>query len=66
MLLLVIDRWEWVKWNPLTMLLFGQQVASPDLSKLTHLSTGVMAGGSVVYTIIFAGIAYAFFRKRSV
>jgi ABC-2 type transport system permease protein len=66
MLLLVIDRWEWVKWNPLTMLLFGQQVAMPDLSQATHLSTGVMAGGSVVYTVIFAAIAYAFFRKRSV
>lgn len=66
LMLLVIDRWEWVKWNPFTMLLFKNQVAVPELSKFTHLTTPVMAAGSVVYTVLFTLIAYACFRKRSV
>lgn len=66
LILLVIDHWEWVKWNPLTMLMLNNQMTVPSYADATHLTTPEMAIGSVVYTVLFGFIAYMSFRKRSV
>lgn len=66
LLILLIGRWEWLKWNPLTMLLVQAQINSPDMSKVTMLSTSTMVAGALIYTVIFTVIAYFSFRKRSV
>lgn len=65
-LLILIAHWHWLKWNPLTMMLLGSQVGTPMMSKLTLMSTPVMFWCSVAYTVVFAFIGYALFRKRSV
>ncbi|WP_127848592.1 ABC transporter permease [Lacticaseibacillus hulanensis] len=66
LLLMVIARWHWVKWNPFTMLMLPQQLQSPDIAKATYLSNPEMIGGLVVYTVVFTLIAYLSFRKRNV
>lgn len=66
LLILLISRWEWLKWNPLTMLLVQAQITSPVMHKLTMLSTPVMVYCTLGYTVLFTVIAYLSFRKRSV
>ncbi len=67
LILLLIQRWEWLKWNPFTMLLIGSQMVAPKTySTLTHLDTGVMAWCTFGYTVLFTLIAYLSFRRRSV
>ncbi len=65
-LLLAIQKWEWVKWNPFTMLLLPSQLMAPNYADATMLSNPELIAGSLVYTVIFSGIAYLSFRKRSV
>ncbi|WP_461226342.1 ABC transporter permease subunit [Lacticaseibacillus suihuaensis] len=62
----LIDKWEFLKWNPFTFLMVGSQVTNETYSKMTHLSTPVMIVGSLAYTALFTVIAYLSFRKRSV
>ncbi|WP_461214691.1 ABC transporter permease [Lacticaseibacillus sp. GG6-2] len=67
LILLLIQKWEWLKWNPFTMLLIGSQMAAPKVySPLTHLDTGIMALCTFGYTVLFTLIAYLSFRRRSV
>ena len=66
LLMLLISHWEWVKWNPFTMMLLGNQILNPAMSSVTHLSTPIMFWGSIAYTVVFSFLAYALFRKRSV
>lgn len=66
LLVLLIGRWELVKWNPLTMLLVQFQINSPEMSKLTMLNTPIMIACSLGYTVLLTGLAYLSFRKRSV
>jgi len=65
-LLILIDKWDWVKWNPFTMLLFSNQVGTPAIHTMTHLSTMQLGLGSALYTVAFSFIAYALFRRRNV
>ncbi|WP_179393895.1 ABC transporter permease [Lacticaseibacillus absianus] len=62
----LIAKWEFLKWNPFTFLLVGQQLTSDSVRSLTHLSDPVMIAGSLIYTLVFGLIAYASFRKRSI
>lgn len=66
LLLLAIAKWHWVKWNPLTFLLVGRQLLTPNYAKLTYLSTETMVAGALVYSVVFGFIAYLSFRKRSI
>lgn len=66
-LLALINKWEWLKWNPFTMLMIGEQIANPKNFKLmTHLDTPVMIACLGGYTVLFTLLAYLSFRKRSV
>ncbi|WP_125702293.1 ABC transporter permease [Lacticaseibacillus daqingensis] len=65
-LIALIAKWEWLKWNPFTFLMTGNQLVTPALANMTHLTTPVMVVGSLVYTVLFGLIAYASFRKRSI
>ncbi|MFD1485071.1 ABC transporter permease [Lacticaseibacillus baoqingensis] len=67
LLLVLISRWEWLKWNPFTMLLVGQQLTHERiLAPMTHLETPIMALCTGGYALLFTLIAYLSFRKRSV
>ncbi|MQS88840.1 ABC transporter permease [Lactobacillus salsicarnum] len=61
---LAIQKWDWLKWNPLNMLNVGRQVQSPEMHQMTQLSTNSMIIASFVYIIIFLAIGYYAFRSR--
>ncbi|WDF82645.1 ABC transporter permease [Lacticaseibacillus pabuli] len=65
-LLILITKWDWVKWNPFTMLLFGNQLTEPAMHVMTKLTTMQLGFGSALYTVAFTFIAYALFRRRNV
>ncbi|KRM86537.1 ABC transporter permease [Lacticaseibacillus thailandensis] len=65
-LVLLIGQYEWVKWNPFTMLMLANQVDTPSYAQLTMLSTPVMIGCSLGYTVVLGCCAYLSFRHRSV
>lgn len=65
-LIAVILLWEWVKWNPLTMLMYPQQIVDPGISHLTKLSLNQLFAGNVIYLIIFLILGYVAFARRNV
>lgn len=66
-LFLVIEKWEWVKWNPLNMLnLSGQITNSETLATLTKLSLQEMFIGNIIYVIIFLFLVHVVFKRKSV
>ena len=62
----LIAKWEWVKWNPLTMLDYPNQITTPTITHFTKLSLNQLAVGNLVYIAIFLGIGYLVFKKRNV
>ena len=65
-LLLAIQHWEWLKWSPLTMMMFSAQIEEPQITRFTHLSTSALGIGATLYLIGFMMIAYLRFRKQPV
>ncbi|KRK47111.1 ABC transporter permease [Secundilactobacillus kimchicus] len=66
-LTMLIHKWAWLKWNPLTMLFYPSQLSSYDMyHAMTKLTNVQMFCGNVVYIAIFLGLGYWIFKKRSV
>lgn len=61
-----IEKWNWLKWNPLNMLNVGAQISDSTFKSVTKLSTPLLTTGSLVYTVIFLLIGYYIFKKRNV
>ena len=66
MLIIAIKKWTWLKWNPLNMMNYPNQVISPSLKHMTLLSTNELLIGSLVYMVIFLLISYSVFKRRNV
>ncbi len=64
-LFLVIEKWEWVKWNPLNMLFLSGQ-NDGDIASLTHLSVSQSFVGNIIYIIIFLFLVTAVFKKKKI
>src|SRR5690625_1795377 len=45
----VIEKWEWVKWNPLNMLNLSNQMNNAEIGTMTHLSVGQLFVGNILY-----------------
>lgn len=66
-LFLAIEKWEWLKWNPLNMLnLSGQISGGDEIASLTKLSIGQLFAGNIIYIIIFLFLVYVVFRKKNI
>ena len=65
-LVLLIQKWEWVKWNPLTMLLYPNVILDDSYAKMAKLTATQLFCGNVVWIVIFLGLGYWVFKKRSV
>ena len=62
----LIGKWEWTKWNPITMLVYPNQLVDPHLAQMTKLSFNQLATGNIIYIVIFLAIGYLVFKKRNV
>lgn len=65
-LMIAIQKWEWVKWNPVNMLNLAGQISMDEMSEMTRLSTNQLYAGNIVYMAIFLGLGYIVFKKKSV
>ncbi len=67
LLFAVIQKWEWVKWNPINMMNLQNQVGNEEMmSHLTRLSNAELIVGNVIYIILFLGLGYFVFKKKNV
>lgn len=66
MLLMLVAKFDWLKWNPLNMMNFGEQLQNSDFHKLTQLSLPQISIGYVVYVVLFIGLAVYSFCKKAV
>ncbi|WP_311407434.1 ABC transporter permease [Liquorilactobacillus uvarum] len=67
LMFMLINKWEWLKWNPLNMLNLSDQLSnSTVIGTLTRLSNTELVWGNLVYTGIFLFLGYLVFRRRNV
>lgn len=63
---LLMQNWEWLKWNPFNMMNLTTQLIEPQVKALTMISTQQMVIGNLVYLVIFLGLGYVVFQRRNV
>lgn len=64
---LAIEKWEWLKWNPMNMLNLSNQISQGEsLESMTRLSIIQLFAGNIIYIIIFLFLVYAVFRKKNI
>lgn len=64
--ILIIAKFDWLKWNPLNMLNLSNQLVLDTYQKLTKLSTSLLVVGNLVYMVIFFAIGWLIFNRRNV
>lgn len=66
-LTLVIDKWEWLKWNPINMMMIMvQTLDNEQFKKITKLELHELFIGNIVYILIFLALVVLVFRKKNV
>ncbi|WP_155431972.1 ABC transporter permease subunit [Secundilactobacillus folii] len=66
LLTMLIQKWDWAKWNPLTMMLYPSMMARPGYYQtLLNMQSWQMLLGSVVYIAIFLSLGYNVFCRRN-
>ena len=66
-LIALIQKWEWIKWNPISMLNLQNQIGNEEIMKqLTHLSTNQMLLGNLAYIVLFLALGYLVFKRKNV
>lgn len=67
LLTILIQKWDWAKWNPVTMTLYPNMMARPGYyQSLLNMQGWQMLLGNFIYIAIFLGIGYYVFNKRNV
>lgn len=67
LLTLLIQKWDWAKWNPLTMMLYPSMLANPGTyQQLLNMEPWQMLLGNVIYIALFLGIGYRVFMRERV
>lgn len=66
-LFLLIQKWTWLKWNPINMLNLSPQLLNQDsFNKLTHLSNTELFIGNLVYIFLFLVLVVIVFKRKNV
>ena len=65
-LTIVVDKWEWLKWNPISMMNIMVQIVDKNMKKFTKLELHELFIGNIVYIIIFLIIVVFVFKKKNV
>lgn len=59
-----IERWHWMRWNPLNMMNLQNQISVPEMQQGTLLDIPSMLIATMIYIIIFLAVGYYAFTKR--
>ena len=65
-LTIIVDKWEWLKWNPISMMNIMVQIVDKNMKKFTKLELHELFIGNIVYIIIFLIIVVFVFKKKNV
>ncbi|MCE5150122.1 MULTISPECIES: ABC transporter permease [Staphylococcus] len=65
-LTLVIDKWEWLKWNPINMMNIMVQVIEESFKKTTKLELHELFMGNIIYITISLVLVVVIFNKKNV
>lgn len=62
----IIQKWTFLKWNPINLLNYSTQIAEPELKKITCLNLNQMLIGIFIYIAIFMLINFYVFLNKEV
>ena len=65
-LTIVVDKWEWLKWNPISMMNIMIQIVDKSMKKYTKLELHELFIGNIVYIVIFLILVVFVFKKKNV
>ena len=65
-LTIIVDKWEWLKWNPISMMNIMIQIVDKSMKKYTKLELHELFIGNIVYIIIFLILVVFVFKKKNV
>ena len=65
-LTIIVDKWEWLKWNPISMMNIMVQIVDKEMKKFTKLELHELFIGNIVYIIIFLILVVFVFKKKNV
>ena len=65
-LTIIVDKWEWLKWNPISMMNIMVQIIDKEMKKFTKLELHELFIGNIVYIIIFLILVVLVFKKKNV
>ena len=65
-LTIIVDKWEWLKWNPISMMNIMIQIVDKSMKKYTKLELHELFIGNIVYIIIFLILLVFVFKKKNV
>ena len=65
-LTIIVDKWEWLKWNPISMMNIMVQIVDKNMKKFTKLELHELFIGNIVYIIICLILVVFVFKKKNV
>ncbi|EJE11684.1 membrane protein [Staphylococcus epidermidis] len=65
-LTIIVDKWEWLKWNPISMMNIMIQIVDKSMKKYTKLELHELFIGNIAYIIIFLILVVFVFKKKNV
>ncbi|HDG3495791.1 TPA: ABC transporter permease, partial [Staphylococcus aureus] len=65
-LTIIVAKWEWLKWNPVSMINIMAQVNEKGIEKFTKLKLYELFIGNIVYISIFLTIVVFVFKKKNI
>ncbi|MCO6290368.1 ABC-2 type transport system permease protein [Staphylococcus epidermidis] len=65
-LTIIVDKWEWLKWNPISMMNIMIQIVDKSMKKYTKLELHELFIGNIVYIVIFLILVVFVFKKKNV
>ncbi|EOH94726.1 ABC transporter permease [Enterococcus pallens] len=63
---ILLDKFSWLRWNPLNMLNLSNQLINSGMEKLTQLATNQLLIGNIVYILGFLLIADVVFSRKKI
>ncbi|MBJ6299602.1 ABC transporter permease subunit, partial [Staphylococcus aureus] len=66
LLTIAVDKWEWLKWNPINMMNIMVQIIDEGLKKITKLELHELFIGNIVYIAIFLVLVVLVFKKKDI
>ncbi|HDT6947468.1 TPA: ABC transporter permease [Staphylococcus aureus] len=65
-LTIIVDKWEWLKWNPINMMNIMTQIIDNEREKFTKITLYELFIGNITYIAIFLILVVFFFKRKNV